>query len=302
MTVLPQLKQDLFAAAQTTLSQELDSPAGQATRPGIGRSSRQRVPRLGLGGLVATLSVAVAVAIAVLAFALLGHRHHAPTTPAAHGPSGLAQLERNPEIKQLLEHFAILRRTQTVADRSWTAGQRSNPKAGGVVIPSLTRLATTIAGKRIFLTVERDARPARPGSRLAQHAYVLNVALVAGHDNVSEAPYDRNVGDYTIYPVPLGLRFDSLSGPSVLTSIVPDGIAKVRWVFRCSPARVTACGGRRTEIINPPLHENVAAAEAPAPTSLPAVTWYGASGKPVLVYTEQEPGKRNRKPFPGIRP
>ena len=75
------------------------------------------------------------------------------------------------------------------------------------MIPSLTRLATTIDGKRIFLTVERDSRPARPGSRSAQHAYVLNVALVAGHDNVSEAPYDPNVGDYTVDPVPLGLRF-----------------------------------------------------------------------------------------------
>ncbi len=301
MTVLPQLKQDLFNAAQATLPQELDSAAGQATRSGIGRSARRRIPRPSFGGLVAMLSVAVTIAVAVLALALLG-RHHPTTTPAARGPSGLARLERNPEIKQLLDHFAILRRPQTAADRSWAAGQRSNPKAGGQVIPSLTRLATTIDGKRIFLTVDRDSRPARPGSRSAQYAYVLTVALVAGRNNVSEAPYDPNVGDYTIMPVPLGLRFGSLSGPSVAVSIVPDGITKVRWVFRCSPARAAPCGGRRTEIVNPPLHGNIAAAVRSDVSAPPTVTWYGSSGKAVVVYRQHEPGTPNPKPFPGVRP
>jgi hypothetical protein len=303
MTVLPQLKRDLFNAAQATLQQELDSAVGPATRPGIGRSRRHRVPRPSFGGLVATLSVTVAIAIAVLALALLAH-HRATPTPAAQGPLSLTQAERSPKVKQLLDHFAVLRRPQTATDRSWAAGQRSNPRSLQQVIPSLTRLATTIDGKRIFLTIDRDSRLARPGSRSAQHAYVLTVALVARNNNISEAPYNPNVGDYTIIPAPLQLLSgpSGLSGPSVSVSVIPDGIAKVRWVFRCSPARVAPCGGRRIEIVNPPLHGNVAAAVTSGLSPVPAVTWYDSSGKAVLVYRQHEPGKRNPQPFPGIRP
>jgi hypothetical protein len=244
----------------------------------------------------------VAIAIAVLAVTLLG-RHHATATPAARGLSSLTQLERNPEVEQLLDHFAILRRPQTVADRSWPAGQRPTV-ATQQVIPTFTRLATTIDGQRIFLFVDGPDRRTPPG-RSPDHRYTMFVALIEAHNYfAADAPYSANLGDYTIIPVPFGSLPGSggRSGQSVSISIVPDGIAKVRWAYRCSPSRVSACNGRRTETIYPPLQGNIAIAKTPRLGPVPAVTWYSSGGKAVVIYRQHEPGKRNPKPFPGVRP
>lgn len=296
MTVLPQLKRDLFEAAQATLRPEHAPARIGAARSTVRRSLPRRVPRPSLGGLVATLSVVVSFAIAAAALTLLDHPQATPIG-AGHGSSSEV-VRRNPLVKQLVDHFAILRRAQTAADRSWAAGQRSKPKSPVQVIPGLTRLAQTVDGKRIFLTIDR-LQLAHRRSQRAHHTYSLTVSLVTAH-NVFDAPFNPDVGDYTIIPVPLGPI--SLSGPTTLVSIVPDGIEKVRWVFRCRPAHLAPCHGRQTEIDYPRLRGNIAAAPANSLSPVPAVTWYGPRGKTVVAYNQHEPGKQHPKPFPGIRP
>jgi hypothetical protein len=307
MTVLPQLKRDLFDAARATLPEEGDPTAEHTGRSKVARSVRHQLPRPSAGRLVATLSVGVAIATAALSLVLLG-RHHETPTPATQGPSSLAQLERNPAIRQAIDHFAVLRRPQTAADRSWAAGQRSNPQSLQQVIPTLTRLARTIDGKRIFLTIDRVSRLAgRPGGP-AQHAYVLTVALVDGHDNVFEAPYNPNVGDYTIVPGPLA------PNSSLSVSVIPDGVSKVRWVYRCPPAgtesivgpapgHAASCSsmpGRTT--IYPPIRGNVAAADVPISKTPATVTWYDRTGNAILVWNRSKRSEQHPKPFPGVQP
>lgn len=225
-------------------------------------------------------------------------------------PFTTTQLERIPQIRQLLDHFAVLRRPQTAADRSWAPGQRSNPKTLRQVIPSLTRLATTIDGKRIFLTVERVllARPGHP----ARHGYFMVMQFVGPYGSSSGAPYDQNVGDYTITPLPFAT---GPTGPSPSISIVPDGITRVRWVLQCPrpgtsvivgppPGHAATCTGPRSETVYPALHDNIAAANVPNDMARAAatVTWYDATGKAVLVWSQSNRREQNLKPFPGVQP
>jgi hypothetical protein len=115
----------------------------------------------------ATFSVVVALAIAGFAVVLV--RHHQPTgtqSPAAqqshnhhgHGPLP-TPINGVPTLNQLLNHFAVLRRQQTPADRSWKQASGSASPPFQRLLPRLTRLAATATnGDRVFLTVEKILR------------------------------------------------------------------------------------------------------------------------------------------------
>lgn len=110
MTILPQLERDLLDAAAKRL------PAGDHPSPGrAGRAQArarllwfQRRVRTALAPVPVLASVLVTVAVAAVALTVAGHRH-TPTSPTA--ATGVQAARA-----QLVEHFAILRRSQTKAD------------------------------------------------------------------------------------------------------------------------------------------------------------------------------------------
>jgi hypothetical protein len=304
MTILPQLEHDLRQAAQRVLPAAADPTTGPMAIPS---SDRRRPMRLSIGTAVATISALVAVAVAGLALALLSSTSHRQESLGR----GIPSLSDAPTLRRLVDHFAVLRRPQTSADRSW-AGASHASGLSAELVPSLTRLAaTTRGGVRIFLTVDRQLQPA--DHRAASAVYSMSVSAVyrpgtcprigvvrqhGGRVCVFSAPWGPNVGDYTIVPSPLGPE----SGASTFVSIVPDGVVRVRWVFRCPAGRFARCHGLRTDTVAPPVHGNVAAAFLPSIYPIPAVTWFDSAGRRVVVYNQHEPGKNHPVPFPGLKP
>lgn len=259
----------------------------------------------------------------------LCHPNQAVRTTAGHGswsgtaltggrPSSLGQGPTGPSLAELLDHFAVLRRAQTVADRSWRGGvARGAPP--DVTLTSLTRLARTLGnGDRVFLTVEQFTQAAGDSTAKAGSSVLMSVNLVDRQGNVDGALYSGQVSDYTIIPTTLGerpglerfaaqvhghisprvrqlLRRQAQFGPPVWTSMVPDGVAKVRWTFTCEPSKLTSCRDfPKPLIVDVPVDENLATAQIPATDKCadagcrPAtVTWYDAAGQQTASFNAQ---------------
>ena len=107
MTLLPQLEQDLFNAAEERLRRDATAPHRRSSS--LLASLRARLGRAA-ASLALVLSVAVAVAVAVIAVAVLGHGRHAGPSATASGPSG-----GSPRA-ELVRSLGVLRRPQTKAD------------------------------------------------------------------------------------------------------------------------------------------------------------------------------------------
>ncbi len=192
------------------------------------------------GRLATVIVVIAAVAMAVVAVVALAHR----SSPRVR----LTKAQR-----PLVARLAVLRRAQRGADRS---GQFSGP-----IIPGLTRLVATLPGNwglgptRIYLIVRKHDGVA--AVTLYRHTIGLEGkgATVNLHN-----PRDVNVG--LVYTV----------------GIVPDGVARVRWVFK-SHYRNRA--GRRTLLrVSPLVQNNVAVAPiVPHQGRLVAATWYQPDGR-----------------------
>jgi len=155
-----------------------------------------------------------------------------PVSQPASGYQATAQ--GIPTLSQLLANFAVLRRRQTAADRSWRP-----PPAGSYArsLPRLTRLARALPnGPRIFLTVERYTGPGWP-SVYPLGSYELDVHIVyASHEYDVSTNFGPNV-QYTVFPlssVPPGPPVRHEWAPTIPTwaSIIPNGVSRVRCTFR----------------------------------------------------------------------
>jgi hypothetical protein len=276
VSILPELERDLSEAARRR-----GDPAGAEVRP-----SRPRR----FGGAAGALGAAIAVIVVVVAVALVGSGNRtAPQRPAP--PLGATQVEAVPTLGQLREHFAVLRRPQTRADRSWAGAGRTVSPPFQVLLPSLTRLVGKVAGNRVYLTVERIERV--PQENQAAGTYSMNVWVVEPNGEAGGAPYSPNVGSYTIFPAPLRA--------AIWASMVPDGVARVRWAFGCG----RACRRPLNLTVSFPVVNNVVAVSIPGGQAcgdacrVTAVTWYARDGRVVARFRDSmmpEP-----VPFPGIR-
>ena len=254
MTLLPEVRDEIVATA--------------ARRAARRTPARVRPAR---GGLVLALSVASVVA--VVAVALVALRHRAPVASEAGARNGLSALESK---------LAVLRRSQTAADRTYLAftGRRGTVGSRGV-IAGLSRLATTIttpAGGRVraYLLVRNlpGQSPARRGPD-----YVSVVAFdprgqlqgaVSTAVGAALAPNDVGSGRW----VP-GAGRESFAGVSV--GIVPDGVTRVRWTFSGAGFGVLH---PRASTVYPDVHGNVAIAPIRAGQGpLVGAVWYGAGGR-----------------------
>ncbi len=217
-----------------------------------------------------------------------------------------------PSLEQLLAHFEILRRPQTAADRSWGGGGELR----------LQRLARTLSdGDRLFLTIDRNG---------SVHSVLMSVILIDKEGNGDGALYTSGVSDYTIIPTTVGERplppaylarhHPRISaalrarqrrlaqfGPPLWVSVIPDGVATVRWVFACARGSGFTCKDLHTPlVVNVPVRDNVADARIPATDSCAdmgcnptTVTWYDAAGRPVRRFdAETALGGRGPQPKP----
>ena len=207
--------------------------------PGAGRT-----PRRSQGAVAVLLSTAAVVAIVLGAVvALGGHRRPAPTSvPAAPAASR----------RQLVDILGVLRRPQNAADRRAALLSLYTRGLAFVGTPdgALMRYATTTPwGERLYLVPmnppsaqEMAARLAEraPGSRnqllrmLRDRTETLMVLSVEGAGGAGDAPGIEN--GQGIGTEGAGRSFAGGSTATRITVVVPDGVAKVRFVFPRQPS------------------------------------------------------------------
>jgi hypothetical protein len=218
------------------------------------------------GGLAVALGAAVAMLVVVGALVLVGHRNHEPQ-PAAGVPAG---------THSLLSELAVLRRPQTPADRRAPASVTRGPG----VVHELTRLATTVkvprAGEiRAYVVVRRlGANSSVFGTK---HGSVPGVVVAT-----TVSPTGQTAAIGTGWARSLARPFVVRQANGLDGSIVPDGVARAKWVF--------ADAGPASELhqlitVYPTVRNNLALAPiARHQGLLSSITWYGAGGQVIQTF------------------
>ncbi|MGH3745672.1 MAG: hypothetical protein ACRDTP_12500, partial [Mycobacteriales bacterium] len=265
-----------------------DTSADASANGSAGRTRRllRRVPLAPIGLAVA---VAVAVVVVVGAVALLGHRPNATTGPGHPSGPPPSTASAYPTLRQLKDNFAILRRPQTAADRSWRPNYGDNPPQ---TLPGLARLARRLAdGDRVFLTVQHD--PPTAGYEL--------FAWMVYRDGDTNG-YGFGPPSYGLLPLPTSVGVDTTRW----TSIVPDAVNQVIWTFGCP--RATASCRRLVRSVRPA--KNIATAAIPGTSSCTAGTcreviaasWYATDGGVVAHWSLREHTRLTAPPFDAPKP
>jgi hypothetical protein len=170
-------------------------------------------------------------------------------------------------VRALAAELAVLRRPQTPRDLLPERAVRTLPEA---IIPSLTRLVATghaakLGGFRVYLVVVTAAPCAYEkwpsgapwgGDRVA--LITVSTRYPDRFETISMGFSARELELFAIVPVGPGEYWRA--GGQVLSSVVPDGVTHVTWVFRW----VRHPGGerhRRYLTIHPAVHDNVAVAQ-----------------------------------------
>jgi hypothetical protein len=235
--------------------------------------------RVRIGGLFAASGAALAIAIAVAAIVLVGHGR--PTS----APRATAPVPAS--ARGLVSQLAVLRRPQTAADRAvpWSAAsveqrrwrsQRGEPiQSFDQPVPTLTRRVFTFPnGRGLFMVVLANPTatgappplPARLGDGVALWTLCCNgvgepSAWLRGHPQL--LPEERGIPHSTaVY---------------YAYSVVPDGVARVKWVFAGLHTRSRTWPPATTWA---KVQNNVAVAKVvPFPLPVLSATWYAADGR-----------------------
>jgi Anti-sigma-K factor rskA len=269
------------------------------------RAPTRRRPRLRMERFAAGISVLVALAVGGLAFALLGNHQHAAKPSSGASPQALPDVQSAATLNQLLDSFAVLRRPQTKADRSLSRATRElldlYERRGGQVLPSLTRRVATLGnGDPVLLIVERS-RFIRNNRLVRRYSLSFLLAMPHGAERV-KAGY---------FPV--------LLRPGVWATVVPDGVAKVKWNMSsssgCKATHPRRCAGVSSFSVDLAVRGNVAVVRPPvvigcAPAECSTVktsqvSWYDTSGNEIATLhmpsaaAASTPVKRLRTPVNG---
>lgn len=274
MTLLPEIRGQLLAAvsAQSTADSEAEP------RTAVRTSTRRpyRLGRATAGGAALATAVVLALAVAVGAIIAVGHR-------GSH-PSRVAPSARSDPAQALMSILAVLRRPQTVADRTLpdAVGRHlSNVFGSDVrVVPGLSRLVATLRGNglsrgvRVYFVVVTS-----PGGRPDKLVEVMWRGMGGGIGGLSSAS--------ELYRPPSaipGVGVVSATGRAYYwSSIVPDGVSSVRWVFKTRPTRTTPA---KPVPVYPAIGNNLATAPVSIhpTTSAVHVTWYDRRGRVLATF------------------
>ena len=235
--------------------------------PAPGRARRRSGPAL--GAVAVALSTVFALALAVAAVTLIGHGRAVPGA-AGSVPAG---------ARALVAELRVLRRPQSGADK---VAIKHVPWV--TIVPSLTRLASILPnGRKMFLYIERldpQKAPAslrryfqQPRQRAADSGYRLGYSI----GNTGDGP----VPGFTANTV-RQIRGPWVGQPHahrvVLTGIIPDGVARVRWVFTRPDHHSTSVLINVTSNIASASIDRVGHGGLVYPSQ---TTWYAADGRPI---------------------
>jgi len=220
--------------------------------------------RVRIGDLFTASGVAIAVAVA--AIVLVGHARP-PSTPATSAHVTAA--------RGLASQLAVLRRAQTAADRAvpWPA-DTVNRRSFDRTVPGLTRRVFTFPnGRGLFMVVltHPTASSAPPAllARLGDGVALWSLCC----NGVSEPAFWLRAHKQLL-PEERGVP--QANALYYAYSVVPDGVASVKWVFAAvhTPKRMWP---RAT--VWATVHNNAAVAKVlPFPRPVLSATWYAANG------------------------
>ncbi|MFZ1993094.1 MAG: hypothetical protein WAU75_03220 [Solirubrobacteraceae bacterium] len=216
------------------------------------------------GSLVVVLSTLVTVAVVVGLFALLRNRSDGGSSSAA-------------SAKSLIARLAVLRRPQAAADVL-----PARPKLvhlHGTIIPSLTRLVASPPGARLYLVVSTPDREqtALWDPKLGDQVSIVTLTAHNATDSLplpaaglSDAHEVFPGGRLPAAPVARSHRLRGLAAYEV--SVIPDGVARVRWTFYRAP-------GKPPHTVQARVGDNVAYAPYGPAGGIPrSGRWYAANG------------------------
>lgn len=225
------------------------------------------------GGVAALLSTAVVVAV-VIVIGAIGHTNHGSATGSAASV---------PE-KGLISRLAVLRRPQRVSDRlpAIAAAMLHHLHVG--FDPSLTRLATaTSAGSastaRLDVYVIVTGGVASPGHSFASVRTVL--VAVSPHGRYEVSPSGLSAPSAAAFAQNVATPTDVAGQSGIQVGIVPDGVARVKWVLSQFPTSTAP-----PVTVYPRVQSNVAIATGVfGGWQLASATWYGASGRVITSFS-----------------
>jgi hypothetical protein len=288
------------SAAMSTEVSDLDPPGDLLERLQAGSTSDAsagwRLSRV--GGAAAVLASVAVVVIAVIVIGTIGqdraHRSRSSVAPA--GASARAIVSR----------LAVMRRPQTAADRLPPSALDELEQDQDVVVRAgLTRLVATVSSGyrslprpvRLYLVVEAPRTGQRSGSARAHGADTVSVvaAFEAGvaTNRWLVMPFSPPFLAPGVAAVPGGSGASAVGSPRdvgrdgfrAITSVVPDGVARVRWVFSGYDG-ISAHPGPPVTVY-PRVANNVAVAEAENSEGyLASATWYGANGNVIASFSD----------------
>jgi hypothetical protein len=296
---IAELERELLSAARRmSAGEETVSLPGARRAPGRGDRTRGRraVPHSSTGTVAVLVSTAAVIAVVLGAVvALGGHQRPRRPTPA---PAAAASTSG---ARQLVDILGVLRRPQTAADRSAALGSRFSSgllALAGTPDLALMRYATTAPwGERLYVVPMNPPTTRQiksfaqrfPGARgqLVRLARARPETLMVFSDGSFGGSGDAATIEQRggIGTEGAGRSFAGGSTATRITIVVPDGVAKVRFVFprQPSPGRSGAPIYSHSLSVVAPVHDNIAAVqvnrEAMA-ASFPMI-WYGPSGQVV---------------------
>jgi hypothetical protein len=238
--------------------------------------------RLGLGWLMPALAVGVAVIVAVVAVTSLTHRSAAPQGATSRVPLA---------ARGLAARLAVLRRPQRPADvlPHWAVRETKSLTYSPRIVEGLSRLVGAVnlgpdGRARVYVVVQRPPHsPPHPNhpeppflnprlgdqatiafvGRFRDEAAINGPAVAAGGETVAATGHGLTADPS---------QFSELWG--AVASIVPDGVARVKWVFGGAGTRTPRL------VVRPRVRDNVAIGRVPVlGRTLTAASWYGSDGQ-----------------------
>lgn len=287
MTVLPELEEQLVRAA-----------AKEATR-GRARLPRRTGPLAGAIGV--GVLVAATVVIAAGAVILLGGSHH----PRAGRQHAASTTRVDASREQLLRILGVLRRPQSYADlhsrgiAQFLAHQRSAGALSFLLeatpdIPLIRRAAITPWGSGVFVIPVKPPSAASLAALRARYPkFVLGrfdslhggggIELEVGSGASCCSTASEIESGHEIQIDGAGRSFAGGSTQARVILLVPDGVAKVEFVFPRQPSRNSPGSPiyPAPQRVTVPVHGNVVAVQVKRECCSGAVPmiWYGPGGR-----------------------